>query len=245
MITTLSAAQLVRVYNAVTDGKPVKKFESQPRALERTQAELARMGVTSAEAMARAGFQVPAKDEAPDRAAEPYIDRHGAEHLDPPHRKRRLEAAIHARVAAAAPGPVNLLTGDTLPRKQSYATDPTRKAEGDPAKAARKVARKAAAPLRAARKAADAAKAAPATAAPARISPPALRHARKGAARSNERLPQVVEALRAREGATLAELTQVAGWSAPFELANLRIAAKKMGFKFEALTDGAYRIVEG
>jgi hypothetical protein len=51
-------------------------------------------------------------------------------------------------------------------------------------------------------------------------------------ARSNRTLPAVLDALRRPGGTTLAELTAAAGWRAPFELPNLRIAARKQGFAF-------------
>jgi hypothetical protein len=45
-------------------------------------------------------------------------------------------------------------------------------------------------------------------------------------------LPHVAQALQRRGGATLAELTAASGWRAPFELANLPVAARKLGFAF-------------
>jgi hypothetical protein len=65
MLEKLSAAQLVKVFNAVTDReKPVKKFESHARALALTTAELDRMGVAAPVALARAGLPVPADTDA-------------------------------------------------------------------------------------------------------------------------------------------------------------------------------------
>jgi hypothetical protein len=69
MFDKLSAAQLVKVFNAVTDRvKPVRKFESHARALALTIAELDRMQVSAPVALARAGLPVPADAPAEDQA---------------------------------------------------------------------------------------------------------------------------------------------------------------------------------
>jgi hypothetical protein len=64
----------------------------------------------------------------------------------------------------------------------------------------------------------------------------------EGPGRSNVTLPLVKAALEAKGGATLAELTQVAGWRAPFELANLRIACMTFAHDGAAGAGRRYRI---
>ena len=130
---------------------------------------------------------------------------------------------------------MNLLTGETLPRKQSYATDPIREVDGDPVKAARKVARKAAAAFRT-------------TPQPLMSVPPAEAAAagprfRVGAKRTNQGLGPVLAALQAADGATLKECTKLSGWAAPFELRNLRILARKRSLTVSQPTPGRYRLV--
>ncbi len=195
-ISTLSAAKLAMLFNAVTTGAPVKKFESTPRALEHTRAELAAAGVTATEAARRVGLlpgPAATKPAAPQPAPE----------------ATRAPGAFEA---------MDLVTGRVVPLRSLH--DPLRRVDGDPEKAARKVAAAAVAHYRAARQ--PAASAAPATV--AAVLPA------DGPARSNRTLPAVLDALRGPGGVTLAELTTVAGWRAPFELSNLRIAARKQGF---------------
>ncbi len=112
------------------------------------------------------------------------------------------------------------MTGRVVPLRSLH--DPLRKAPGDPEKAARKVAAAALVQHRVARQPAES---------PAPSTVAAVRPA-DGPARSNRTLPAVLDALRRPGGATLAELTAVAGWRAPFELSNLRIAARQQGFAF-------------
>ncbi len=130
--------------------------------------------------------------------------------------------------ATRAPGPfeaMDLVSGRVVPLRSLH--DPLRRVDGDPEKAARKVAAAAPVQHRAARQPAES----PAPSTVAAVLPA------DGPVRSNRTLPAVLDALRRPGGATLAELTAVAGGRAPFELPNLRIAAKKLAFAFA--DDGA------
>ena len=201
-LATFSAAKLVLVYNAVTTDKPVKKFESQPRALERTLAELNRLGLSEADALAKLN---PAPAAAP-AAAVTRVD--------------FLSQVRDILTAPAAPRTVtDAVSGETLPRPASV-HGRLRLVEGSPEKAARVVADQAVVALRATY---------PAPAAPAPVKAPEA--AVKGPLRTNATVPQMVAAMRAPGGATLAQLTVVSGWGAPVEVRNLRIMAAKVGFE--------------
>lgn len=58
-IAKFSAAKLVQVFNAVTAGAPVKKFESQPKALARTLVEIEKAGLTIEKALNRVALMTP------------------------------------------------------------------------------------------------------------------------------------------------------------------------------------------
>jgi hypothetical protein len=171
MLNDLSAAKLVKVFNAITDGKPVRKFEAQRTGIKRVRAEMERLGISEADALARAGMPVPAPAapaELPEMATlraalltDPNV-RIGAAVLRDVARDReaekvlvRTEAWPYAKAVTETElppdGPVDLITGKQLPPMRGVQNDPIRKAEGDPKKAARKVAKEAVAKLRTAR----------------------------------------------------------------------------------------------
>jgi hypothetical protein len=112
--------------------------------------------------------------------------------------------------------------------------------DGDPEKAARKVAAASVVELRTVRQAKAAAAVQKAAA-----ERPAMR---AGAKRTAATMGPVIAALRSPEGATLALCTQLACWSAPFLLRNLHIAARKRGATISHTGDGEarrYRLTGG
>jgi hypothetical protein len=219
-IKTLSAAKLVALYNLITDGKPRAKFESTPAGLRLTLAEIARLGLTEEQAMS-----------VWDRAA-PTTNGSNVRTLPEP-------------APLPAPTQVNLLTGDEMPRRPAL-HDPIRTVSGDAKKAAKVAAKAATETVMAERRLfmgglrtlgfrAPVATPAPERAVTAPAPTPAAKAPRKpvsgvdGPARSNATVPAMLAAMRTTEGATLAELTVIAGWRAPVEVRNLRLMEKKRG----------------
>ncbi len=107
---------------------------------------------------------------------------------------------------------VELVSGEVVQLRQTHGA--LRAAKGDPKKAA---------------KAAAAAAVAAMPHRQAQQAPVKAAEARSGALRSNAAVPALLAALRRPGGATLAELTQAAGWRAPVLPANLRILSRKQG----------------
>jgi len=145
MLDKLSAAQLVKVFNAVTDReKPVRKFESHARALALTIAELDRMNVTAPVAMARAGLAVPVNVPlaALKKAVADGVERHGA--------------VVEVRAAAFVPTAIDAVSGNIVELRSLHG--PIRTVEGDPEKAAAKIAKDSVKELRQARLEREAAK---------------------------------------------------------------------------------------
>ncbi len=125
---------------------------------------------------------------------------------------------------------VNLVTGQVVSVANLH--DPLRKVDGDPAKAAKRVARAVVAPMKLARlAAAGGATAAVVAATPATGDAPML--PASGPARSNACRPYIEARLAVPGGATLAELTRAAGWRAPYELAHLGKTAARLGKKVQ------------